>query len=139
MLLLGFQGFRRENRRAFISVSHIGFMAGLALFTAALVGGSGYVIRELHREVGAAKAIVGLPAPAFDPSLLVPISSDMLKVTSIALGTTPVAIVNGVAVTQGGLVQVHTTNGIADLHVVSIRDGVVQLKYGDQTVFANLR
>jgi hypothetical protein len=114
-------------------------MAGLALFTAAIVGGSGYVIRELHREIGVAKAIVGLPAPALDPGLLVPISSDMLKVTSIALGTTPVAIVNGVAVSQGGLVQVHTTNGIADLHVVSIRDGVVQLKYGDETVFANLR
>lgn len=139
MLLLGFQGFRRVNRRAFVSFSHLGFMAAIALFTATVVGGSGYLIRELHRQAGVASAIVGLPSPAIDPSLLVPVSSDMIKVTSIALGHTPVAIVNGVAVTQGGTVQVHTTNGIADLHVVSIRDGVVQFKYGDQTILANLR
>ena len=139
MLLSGRVRSSLINMRAFVSFSHIGFMAGLALFTATVVGGSGYLIRELHRQAGVASAIVGLPSPAVDPSLLVPVSSDMLKVTSIALGRTPVAIVNGVAVTQGGTVQVHTTNGIADLRVISIRDGVVQFKYGDQTILANLR
>jgi len=139
MLLPAREKSSPTNIRAFVSFSHIAFMAGLALFTATVVGGSGYLIRELHRQAGLASAIVGLRAPAIDPSLLVPISSDMLKVTSIALGRTPVAIVNGVAVTQGGLVQVHTTNGTADLHVLSIRDGVVQFKYGDQTILTNLR
>ncbi len=139
MLLPGRGRFGTTNTRAFVSFSHIGLMAGVALLTATVVGGSGYLIRELHRQAGVASSIVGLPPPTIDPSLLVPVSSDMLKVSSIALGRTPVAIVNGIAVTQGGTVQVHTTNGTADLHVVSIRDGVVQFKYGDQTIFANLR
>jgi hypothetical protein len=139
VLLRGRVRFSLINMRAFASFGHIGLMAGLALFTATVVGGSGYLIREFHRQAGVASAIVGLPSPAVDPSLLVPVSSDMLKVTSIVLGRTPVAIVNGIAVTQGGTVQVHTANGIADLHVVSIRDGVVQFKYGEQIILANLR
>jgi len=63
----------------------------------------------------------------------------MLKVSSIALGKTPVAIINGAAVGEGAMIQVQTTNGTANLRVISIRDGVVQFKYGDQTILANLR
>lgn len=137
MLLLGFRGFRRTNKRAFVSISHLGLMAGIALFTATVVGGSGYLIQELHRQAGVAKAIVGL-APV-DPGTVVPVSSDMLKVSSVALGRSPVAIVNGVAVGEGGTVQVHTTNGVAAIEVVKIRDGLVQFKYGEETIFANLR
>jgi hypothetical protein len=69
----------------------------------------------------------------------VPISSDMLKISSIALGRTPVAIVNGTTVSEGGIVKLQTTNGIAYLRVVSIRDGLIEFEYGDQTIFANLR
>jgi hypothetical protein len=139
MVLLGFRGFHRINRRAFVSFSHLGLMAGVALVTATVVGGSGYLIRELHRQAGVAEAVVGLASPDVDPSSLVPISSDMLKVTSIALGRTPVAIVNGTAIGEGGTLQLQTTNGIATLHVASIRDGLVQFKYGNQTILANLR
>ena len=139
MLLLGFRGFRRMNRRAFVSFGHLGLMAAVALGTATVVGGSGYLIRELHRQAGVASAIVGLPSPAVDPSLLVPVSSDMLRVSSIALGKTPEAIVNGLPVCEGVVVRVQTTNGIAAVRVVSIRDGMVQFQYGDQTIFANMR
>jgi hypothetical protein len=139
MLLLGFRGFRRRNRRAFVSFGHLGLMAAVALGTATVVGGSGYLIRELHRQVGVASAAVGLPSPAVDPSLLVPVSSDMLKVSSISLCKTPEAIVNGLPVCEGGIVRVQTTNGIAAVRVVSIRDGMVQFQYGDQTIFANIR
>ncbi|HLW36708.1 MAG TPA: hypothetical protein VKS98_13730 [Chthoniobacterales bacterium] len=139
MLLLGFRGFRRINRRGFVSFSHLGLMAGVALATATIVGGSGYLIRELQRQATVARAVVGLPSSSADPSLLVPISSDMLKVSAIALGRTPVAIVNGKAVGEGEIVHLQTTNGVAAVRVVSIRDGTVQFKYGEQTILANFR
>ncbi len=139
MLLLGFRGFRRMNRRAFVSFGHLGLMAAVALGTATVVGGSGYLIRELHRQAGIARAVVGLPAPPVDPNVLVPISADMLKVSSIALGKTPAAIINGVPVGVEGIVNIQTNNGIAAVRVVRISDGMVQFKYGEQTLVANLR
>jgi hypothetical protein len=139
MLLLGFRGFSRMNRRAFVNFGHLGLMAAVALGTATVVGGSGYLIREFHRQVGIASAVVGLPAPRVDPSVLVPISADMLKVSSIALGKTPAAIINGHPVGEGGIVNVQTTNGFAAVGVVRISDGTVQFKYGEQTLVANLR
>ena len=114
-------------------------MACIALLTATVVGGSGLLIRELHRQVSVAGAAVGLPGAHVDPSLLVPISSDMLKVSSIALGRTPVAIVNGVAVGEGGVVRVQTGTGVANVRVVRIRDGIVYFQYGEQSLLANLR
>ena len=137
MLLLGFRGFRRAHKRAFVSVSHLGLMAGIALATATVIGGSGYLIKELHRQAGVAKAVVGL-APV-DPRAVVPVSADMLKVSSIALGRKPVAIINGLEVNEGGTVQVHTSNGTASVEVVKIRDGLIQFQYGEQTIYANLR
>jgi len=139
MLLLGFRGFNRMNRRAFVSFGHLGLMAAVALGTATLVGGSGYLIRELHRQVGIASAVVGLPAAPVDPSVLVPISAGMLKVSSIALGKTPAAIINGVSVGEGGIVNIQTANGNAAVRVVRISDGMVQFQYGEQTLVANLR
>lgn len=139
MLLLGFRGFRRMNRRAFVSIGHLGLMAAVALGTASVVGGSGYLIRELHRQVGIASAVVGLPAPPVDPTVLIPISADMLKVSSIALGKTPAAIINGVPVGEGGMVNIQTPNGIAAVRVVRISDGMVQFQHGEQTLVANLR
>jgi hypothetical protein len=127
------------NRRAFVSIGHLGLMAAVALGTATVVGGSGYMIRELHRQAGIARAVVGLPATPVDPSLLVPISADMLKVSSIALGKTPEAIINGVPVGEGGMISIQTTNGIATVRVVRISDGMVQFKYGEQTLVASLR
>jgi len=137
MLLLGFRGFRRANKRAFVSIGHLGMMAGIALATATVIGGSGYLIQELHRQAGIAKAVVGL-AP-LDPSIAVPVTSDMLKVSSIALGRVPVAIVNGVAIGEGGTLRVQTSNGTANVQIVQIRDGLVQFKYGERTLIANLR
>jgi hypothetical protein len=127
------------NRRAFVSIGHLGLMAAVALGTATVVGGSGYMIRELHRQAGIARAVVGLPAPPVDPNLLIPISADMLKVSSIALGKTPETIINGVAVGEGGMISIQTTNGIATVRVVRISDGMVQFKYGEQTLVASLR
>lgn len=137
MLLLGFRGFRRINKRAFVSISHLGLMAGIALATATVVGGSGYLVAELHRQAHVAKAIVGL-AP-IDPATVVPVSSDMLKITSIALGRSPIAIVNSVAVSEGGIVKIQTSKGTANVQLVRIQDGLVQFQYGEHPIFVNLR
>src|SRR5713101_2059132 len=72
-----------DKRLGFIGVGHISWVAGAALFTAAVVGGSGYVIRELNRQIGVACEVVGLPAPA--PSIT--ITPEMLDISSIALGS----------------------------------------------------
>ena len=137
MLLLGFRGFRRANKRAFVSISHLGMMAGIALATATLVGGSGYLIQELHRQAGIGKALVGLTPP--DPTAASPVTSDMLTVSSIALGRVPVAIVNGILVSEGGIVRVQTSKGPVNVQVVRISDGLVQFQSGDQVILANLR
>ena len=137
MLLLGFRGFRRINKRAFVSFGHLGLMAAVALGSATVVGGSGYLIHELHREARIAGAAVGL-TPA-DPTNFVPVSSDMLNISSIALGRGPVAIVNGVEVGEGETIRLQTPIGTATLRVVSIRDGFIQFKNGEQTIFANQR
>jgi hypothetical protein len=123
-----------DPRLGFVSLGHIGFLAGMALFTAAVVGGSGYVIQELHRQVGIACEVTGLPTPV----PVVKITTEMLHVTSIALGHVPVAVINGAVATEGDSLTMETPNGSATLHVMRIRDGVVQFKYGDQTISINL-
>lgn len=39
---------------AFTGMGQVTFVAGITLFTAFLVGGSGYLIRELHRQAAVA-------------------------------------------------------------------------------------
>jgi len=123
-----------DARLGFVSLGQIGFLAGMGLFTAAVVGGSGYVIRELHRQVGIACEVTGLPAPI----PVVKITTEMLHVTSIALGHVPVAVINGAVATEGDSLTMQTPDGSATLHVMRIRDGVVQFTYGDQTISVNL-
>ena len=124
-----------DKRLGFIGVGHISWVAGAALFTAAVVGGSGYVIRELNRQIGVACEVVGLPAPA--PSIT--ITPEMLDISSIALGSVPVAVINGAPITEGTTLMVQTSEGTALLRVTAIRDGTVQFKYGGQPFSANLR
>jgi hypothetical protein len=124
-----------DTRLGFVSIGHMSFLAGMALFTAAIVGGSGYVIRELHRQVGIAREVAGLPAPAAP----ITITTDMLHVSSIALGHVPFAVVNGAMTAEGDSLKMETPDGSAILRVMSIRDGVVQFRYGDQTISVNLQ
>ncbi|HYR22222.1 MAG TPA: hypothetical protein VEP30_04755 [Chthoniobacterales bacterium] len=124
---------------AFISVGQVSFLAGVTLFTAFVVGGSGYLIRELHRQVGVAWSAAGLPAslaPAAPPPI---VTSDMLHVSSIALGRAPVAVVNGRIIGEGASVTLETPEGSATLRATSIVDGAVRFRYGSQTISANLR
>jgi hypothetical protein len=121
----------RVSRLAFISIGQVSLFAGCALFTAALVGGSGYVIREAHRQVAVARSVVGLPTPP-------PITPDMLQVSSIALGRAPMAVVNGGLVSEGATLQLPTTGGTALLRVAKIKDGAVEFRYSGETISVGL-
>lgn len=127
-----------DRRLAFVSISHVSLFAGAALFTTAVVGGSGYLIRELHRQVGVACSTVGLPGPAIEPSPSIVLTEETLHVSSIALGHVPVAVVNGAIATEGDSLEVKTPSGIVTLRITRISDGVVQFKCGGQTISANL-
>jgi hypothetical protein len=128
-----------EGTLGFISIGHVSLFAGITLFTAAVVGGSGYVIRELHREVGVPTSIVGLSNLIPEPSPSVEITAEMLDVSSIALGRVPLAVVNGISVTEGAFLEIHTANGNASIRLTNISDGAVRFKYGNETISVNLR
>src|SRR2546430_13631840 len=91
-------------RLGFVSIGQISLFAGCALFTATVVGGSGYLIRELHRQVSVACSVAGLDAP-IAPNPLPLVTSDMLHVSSIALGRAPIAVVNGALASEGDAVR----------------------------------
>ena len=129
----------RHRRLGFIDVGQVTLFAGCALFTALLVGGSGYAIREFHRQVSVASSLSGLAIPVAEPSPSIVITPEMLHVSSIALGHLPVAVVNGATITEGASFELQTAEGSVTLRVIVIKDGVVQFKCGGQTISANLR
>jgi len=132
--------FKAANGRlGFVSVGNISLFAGIALCTATVVGGSGYLIRELHRQAGVATSLAGLPNPIPEPSPSIEITAEMLHVTSISLGRVPLAVVNGTPITEGELLELQTASGNATLRVTNILDGTVRLKYGNQTISVSLR
>jgi len=80
-------------------------------------------------------------APAVEKAAtetLLPITADMLHVTSIALGKVPLTVVNGQRLGAGDSLTLKTPQGVAILELVSIEDGVVRFKYGSQMVEAKL-
>jgi hypothetical protein len=108
---------------AFISIGQVSLFAGFAVVTAAVVGGSGYVIREAHRQVAVVRSVAGLPTPPL-------VTPEMLQISSIALGRVPMAVINGVLVSEGAAIQLQTSGGIAILRVEKIKDGEVEFRYG---------
>jgi len=136
MLLLA----RRKRGRvaAFTGIGQINFVAGVTLFTAFVVGGSGYLIRELHRQAGVAWSATGLPQSAA-PEIAQPlVTEEMLHVSSIALGRSPIALVNGAIVSEGATIQLSLPEGNVSLRVQKIRDGAVDFRYAGKTVSVNL-
>ena len=136
MLLLG----RKKSGRiaAFTGMDQVTFVAGITLLTTFVVGGSGYLIRELHRQAGVAWSAAGLPDSA-RPAVAQPVvTPDMLHVSSIALGRTPIAVVNGALVSEGASVRLPMPDGNVLLRVQNIRDGAVDFRYADRTISVNL-
>ena len=79
------------------------------------------------------------PDPLGDRGALVPISPDLLHVTSIALGNPRLTIVNGKRLAEEDWLIVKTPNGDTSVRVFSIQDGLVQFKHGKDTLDARLQ
>ena len=76
--------------------------------------------------------------PSWASGNVVPVFPEMLKVSSIAMGKTPLAIVNGKRVAVGDWLDVKTDHGTATVVVENIDDGVVHCRNGDMTIDAKL-
>jgi hypothetical protein len=65
---------------------------------------------------------------------LVPVSPDMLHVTSIALGDPRLTIVNGKRLAEGDGLAIATPLGTATVRVELIQDGLVRFRHGGETI-----
>jgi len=77
-------------------------------------------------------------SPSITARNTVPVLPDMLRVTSIALGTVPLAIVNGKRVAEGDRFELKTARGVAVVQVEKIEDRVVHFRSGETTIEAKL-
>ena len=89
----------------------------------------------------AAKSPVSQPDndPLRGQGASIPVSNDMLHVTSIALGSPRLTIVNGKRLAIGDWLVLKTPAGNASVRIESIEDGSVQFKHGDQIIDAPLQ
>ena len=126
----------RSSGRHFLVVLLMLF--GLAAFAA----GSIYWYQTRHFPVVVAIAPPDKPLrpdPLQNHGSLVPISPDLLHVTSIALGNPRLTIVNGKRLAEEDWLVVKTPSGDASVRVLSIQDGLVRFKHGGETIDAPLQ
>lgn len=88
-------------------------------------------------------ALLSTPAiaptrPPVPEAISAQIKPDMFHVTSIALGATPLAIVNGKRVEEGDWLPLTVANNGIAVHVVQIEDGVVHFACGKHVIDAHL-
>jgi len=121
----------------FLTAGRITFVVIVLLFIAFVIW-SGYLIRQLHREASFTETLTSSAVATESPTPEVWIGADNLHITSIALGDSPLAVVNGQRVAKGDLLEVKTPAGTASLRVVNIEDGIVHFKYGSQNIDARL-
>jgi hypothetical protein len=115
----------------------LGILLGVALLGAGII----YWIESRNSAV-----IVAISPPDGrdkDPlgnrGALVPVSPELLHVTSIALGTQHLTIVNGKRLAEGDWLVLKTPKGEASVRVISIEDGFVRFKHGGNTIEARLQ
>jgi hypothetical protein len=82
-------------------------------------------------------SVTPIPPPAAGEAF-VPITPQMVHVTSIALGDVPLAIVNGKRVAEGDSLALTVAGREIFLQVTKIEDGVVHLAHGGQVIDARL-
>jgi hypothetical protein len=78
-----------------------------------------------------------VPKPAAVPTITV--TPDILRVSSLAMGTPPLAVVNGKQLSEGDSLEVQTPAGKATLRLISIADGAVKFQYQGQTIVAGIK
>ena len=119
-------------------------IVGIVLFIGSLFA-SRYLIQQLHREAGVPEAATSSAATSIAPTavpsapkVFVPITPDMLHITSISLGDVRLTVVNGKQLAEGDWLPVTTPDGIIQVRVAKIEDGVVHFGYDDKTIDAKL-
>lgn len=115
----------------------LGFVVCLAIFTA------GVIFWIQSRQYPVVVAISPPDGRDHKDSLgnsgtLIPLSPELLHVTSIALGTPRLTIVNGKRLAEEDWLVVKTALGEASVRVISIQDGFVRFKHGGNTIEARL-
>jgi hypothetical protein len=138
------------SRSPLSSISVFSFVGGFLLLLLAILAIWIYFSEQepprpeplAGRDTQRKRALSGTPpvtpaSPAAGEAF-VQVTPDMFRVTSIALGDTPLAIINGKRVAEGESVQV-TVGGRGILfQVAKIEDGVVHLAHGQQVIDAHL-
>lgn len=114
-----------------------GILLGFAIFTVGLI----YWIeqRKLPVVVAISPPDGRDQDPLGDHGALVPVSPELLHVTSIALGNPRLAIVNGKRLAEEDWLVVKTPMGEASVRVILIQDGFVRFKHGGNTIDAKLQ
>ena len=118
-------------------------IVGIVLFIGSLFA-SRYLIQQLHREAGVPEAAAPVAisiAPTAAPSApkaFMPVTPDMLHVTSISLGDVRLTVVDGKQLAEDDWLPVTTPDGIIQLRVAKIEDGVVHFEYDGKTIDAKL-
>jgi hypothetical protein len=129
------------------TISMLTFAGAVIIFILAAVWGWLYFAagKSDHRQAAiepvAAKESPPPPSatpPAWASKNVVPVFPEMLKVSSIAMGKTPLVIVNGQRLAPGDWLDVKTERGVATLVVEKIEDGAVHFRNGDMTIDAKM-
>jgi hypothetical protein len=135
----------RPERFTFFTLGRVSLIVGIVLFIGSLFASS-YLIQQLHREAGipeaadtpsVATSIAPTAAPSA-PKAFVPVTPDMLHVTSISLGDVRLTVVNSKQLAEDDWLPVTTPDGIIQVRVAKIEDGVVHFEYDGKTIDAKL-
>ena len=133
----------RPERFTFFTLGRVSVIVGIVLFIGSLFA-SRYLIQQLHREAGVPEAAAPVAisiAPTAAPSApkaFMPVTPDMLHVTSISLGDVRLTVVDGKQLAEDDWLPVTTPDGIIQLRVAKIEDGVVHFEYDGKTIDAKL-
>lgn len=126
-------------------IGRLTFVGSMLLVILAFSIGFMYLLE--HRwpaRAGTAAQPEASPAIAPDSAALaakpgsIPLHSDMLHVTAIALGNPRLAIVNGKRVTEGESFVVTTSGGATEVRVEKIEDGFVRFAHDGELIEAKL-
>jgi hypothetical protein len=128
----------RPEPFTFFTLGRVSVIVGIVLFIGSLFASS-HLIQQLHREAGIPEA-AAIPsvATSIAPTAFVPVTPDMLHVTSISLGDVRLTVVEGKQLAEGDWLPVTMPDGIIQVRVAKIEDGVVHFEYDGKTIDAKL-
>jgi hypothetical protein len=132
-----------ESDGGFTGTGRLTFIGSLILITIAFSVGFSYLLQ--HRaavrnasSVSRDDATTAAPEPEAPVNPAIVLQEDMFRVTAIAMGEAPLAIVNGKRVGAGESLVVNTPEGPAKVRITKIEDGLVRFAYGQQHVEAKV-